>query len=86
MTTMLPPGVQDRVDRARHLEAEGRQTLSDSAELMRSVARELSEAGWTGKTIAAALAVSRQRVSQLLAYRRIDDGGDGRHGAGGDPL
>ena len=70
MTTCdIPEDVAETLKTARQLELDGRERITRAADMLRNAAEVLRDQGRNQNQIAAALGVSRQRVSQLFKPR-----------------
>jgi DNA-directed RNA polymerase specialized sigma subunit len=70
MTTCdIPEDVAETLKAARQLELDGRERITRAADMLRNAAEVLRDQGRNQNQIAAALGVSRQRVSQLFKPR-----------------
>lgn len=65
-TREAPQDVAEAITAARLLDQDGRERIGRAADMIRNAAEELQRQGWNQNQIAAALSVSRQRVSQLF--------------------
>ena len=63
----LPESIDETIEHARGLEAQGRAAINEAAALKRSAARALTAVGLSQGDAATILGLSRQRVQQLVS-------------------